>query len=78
MLPLDDGWALLLSVAKYYSPAGTEIQENGVSPTVEVSAAAPIDPLSPPSLPDESVEAGDRQLDRAIEILLGEAGAEAA
>jgi carboxyl-terminal processing protease len=71
LLPLAEGWALVLSVAKYYSPAGTEIQRNGVLPTVEVTAAAAVDPLAPV---DESAGAPnqtrDRQLDRAIEILL--------
>ena len=75
LLPLDDGFALLLSVAKYYSPSGSEIQQTGVIPTIEVTAAAAVDPLS---FPDEPAQARDRQLDRAIEILLGEAGEEAA
>ncbi len=75
LLPLDDGSALLLSVAKYYSPSGSEIQQTGVIPTVEVTAAAALDPLA---LPEESAQTTDRQLDRAIEILLGEAGEQAA
>ena len=75
LLPLDDGFAFLLSVAKYYSPSGSEIQQTGVLPTVEVTAAAAVDPLT---LPDEPAQATDRQLDRAVEILLGEAGEEAA
>ena len=75
LLPLDDGFALLLSVAKYYSPSGSEIQQTGVIPTVEVTAAAAVGPLT---LPDEPAQATDRQLDRAVEILLGEAGEEAA
>jgi len=36
LIPLDDGSALILSVAKYYSPAGKAIQENGIMPTVVV------------------------------------------
>jgi carboxyl-terminal processing protease len=31
---LDDGSAVILSVAKYYSPSGKAIQDNGVTPTV--------------------------------------------
>ena len=75
LLPLEGGWALLLSVAKYYSPSGSEIQLTGVIPTIEVTAAAIVDPLA---VPDQPGQATDRQLDRAIEVLLGEAGEEAA
>ena len=42
-LTLDDGAAVILSVAKYYSPAGKAIQDTGVTPNVaqaEVEAAA--------------------------------------
>lgn len=66
LLPLEDGFALLLSVAKYYTPNGVEIQEAGITPTVEVSTTAS-DPLA---VPDENTQDEDRQLDRAIEILL--------
>ncbi len=75
LLPLNDGWALLLSVAKYYSPSGSEIQQTGVIPTIEVTVTATVDPLN---LPEDPPEATDRQLDRAVEILLGEALEEAA
>lgn len=40
---LDDGSAVILSVAKYYTPAGKAIQDNGVTPSVpqaEVEAPA--------------------------------------
>src|SRR5581483_10047299 len=41
LINLDDGSALLLSVAKYFTPSGKEIentepQESGIKPTVEV------------------------------------------
>ena len=64
--PLDDGFALLLSVAKYYTPNGVEIQESGIMPTVEVTPTVS-DPLA---VPDEPEQQRDRQLDRAIEVLL--------
>ena len=35
-IPLDDGAALILSVAKYYTPVGKQIQETGVTPNVVV------------------------------------------
>ena len=34
---LDDGSAVLLAVAKYYSPSGKAIQDTGVTPTYQVS-----------------------------------------
>ena len=36
LIPLEDGSALLISVAKYYTPLGKEIQESGIKPTIEV------------------------------------------
>jgi carboxyl-terminal processing protease len=36
-IQMDDGGAVILSVAKYYSPAGKSIQDNGVTPTVQVT-----------------------------------------
>jgi carboxyl-terminal processing protease len=66
LLPLGDGTALLLSLANYYTPAGDEIQTQGVTPTVEVAATEAEDPLA---LPGSEPEDRDRQLDRALEIL---------
>jgi carboxyl-terminal processing protease len=37
VIPLDDGAALLLSVAKYYTPGGKAIQDNGLTPSVLVA-----------------------------------------
>ena len=37
VIPLDDGSALILSVAKYYSPGGKSIQDHGVTPNVLVA-----------------------------------------
>jgi len=36
VIPLDDGSGLILSVAKYFTPAGKLIQDEGVDPTVAV------------------------------------------
>lgn len=71
LLPLESGWALLLSVANYYTPDGDNIQTEGIRPTVEVSLAEPLplDPLGVADLSDEEPSA-DRQLNRAIEILI--------
>jgi carboxyl-terminal processing protease len=47
---LDDGGALILSVAKYYGPAGKAIQDTGVTPSVsQLETEGPVedDSLSP-------------------------------
>lgn len=71
---LPDGGALILSVAKYYSPGGKAIQDAAVTPNVLVAdqadnlapededQAAPQDQAQPKSQPDD-------QLNKAIEVL---------
>ena len=66
LFPLEDGSALLLSFANYYTPSGDEIQTEGVRPTVEV---APVEQEDPLAIPGAGAEERDRQLDRALEIL---------
>jgi carboxyl-terminal processing protease len=68
-IPLDDGAALILSIAKYYSPSGKAIPDNGVTPNVVVLeprqfVATEDGEPAPPSPPRE-----DTQLKRAIELL---------
>lgn len=73
---LDDGGAIVLSVAKYHSPEGKAIQDTGVTPSVPVvevepyidveeeeTTEAPIPP-QPPRTPAEDV-----LLNKAIEVL---------
>jgi len=68
-IELPDGGALLLTVAKYQSPAGKKIQDVAVTPTVVVGPA-----------PDEEqdVEAppakGDEPLNKALEVLKAKNG----
>src|SRR5215470_5011492 len=77
LIEVPDGSALILSIAKYYTPKGKVIQENGITPNIEVAS---VDDLA--VLPDD--EAGgaanteepqkpqvkeDEQLHRAIEVL---------
>jgi carboxyl-terminal processing protease len=38
-IKMDDGSAIILSVAKYYSPDGKSIQDNGVTPETLVADA---------------------------------------
>ena len=41
-ITMDDGSAVILSVAKYYSPSGKAIQDTGVTPSVPVQEAEPM------------------------------------
>ena len=72
VITLDDGSALLLSVAKYYGPDGKAIQDNGVTPSVIESSAdqaAGADDDNEPSEPEQFGGKDDQQLRKAIEIL---------
>jgi carboxyl-terminal processing protease len=74
MFDLPDGGALILSVAKYYSPGGKAIQDAAVTPNVLVAdqsdnvvsddedQTAPQDEAQPKSQPDD-------QLNKAVEVL---------
>ena len=76
-LDLPDGGALILSIAKYYSPSGKAIQDTAVTPNVVVAdaiddgvnpdddgAAAPADDESKPQK-----NPVDDQLNKAVEVL---------
>jgi len=75
---LNDGSAVILSVAKYYSPDGKAIQDNGVTPNVlqaeaEVAAAdgAAYDNLPDVALPDDTTNkkpAIDELMKRALTL----------
>jgi carboxyl-terminal processing protease len=82
LIPLEDGYGLLISVAKYYTPGGKEIQQaepqdSGVRPAVEIRQAADevIDPNADDQVEDQQpqvnqpVKEEDRQLNKAIEVL---------
>jgi carboxyl-terminal processing protease len=76
LLQLDDGSALILTVANYYTPAGKSIPADGVTPTVEVKYspddyAQLTQPGPPPPPPGQAVSMDDPVLKKAIEILQG-------
>ena len=76
LIPLEDGAALVLTVANYYTPAGKSIPEDGVAPTVEVKAASEEqaelgDEEAPPVEQPPARE--DQVLKKAIELLKGAA-----
>ena len=75
-IDLPDGGALILSVAKYYSPSGKAIQDNAITPNVLVAdvdeSAGPDDEDETPAAPDQEAKpkpAVDDQLNKAVEML---------
>ena len=76
LIELEDGSALFLTLANYYTPNGKEIPIDGVTPTVEVRALpddmAELGEVSPP-VPSSSVS--DPVVKKAVQIL--EAGSAA-
>jgi carboxyl-terminal processing protease len=72
-LTLDDGSAVLLSVAKYYSPAGKAIQDNGVTPNYPMidAGAGDGDPDGDGPLPAPEPNKEDLLLKKALEVLSG-------
>jgi carboxyl-terminal processing protease len=84
MIPLDDGGALILTVAYYSAPDGKSIVEDGVAPTVEVHPKA-ADPSEPTDTEDEAPlgngqlpKADDPVYDKGLELLRGGAAQKAA
>ncbi|HEY6308287.1 MAG TPA: S41 family peptidase [Candidatus Angelobacter sp.] len=76
LIEVPDGSALILSVAKYYTPKGKVIQDTGITPNIQVAssddlaAALPDDDDSnSPSEPQKTQPKEDDQLHRAIEVL---------
>jgi carboxyl-terminal processing protease len=78
VLDVPDGSALILSVAKYYTPKGKVIQENGITPNIEVAAIDDIpvvtdedgNPTGPTAEePEKAAPKDDEQLHRAIDVL---------
>jgi carboxyl-terminal processing protease len=81
LIEVPDGSALILSVAKYYTPKGKVIQDTGITPNVQVAssddlaAALPDDDDNPntPSEPQKTQPKEDDQLHRALEVLKAKA-----
>jgi len=70
---LDDGSAMLLAVANWLTPSGRQIKGNGIEPDVAISLPLNSIPASPAQAASgDPVALEDVQLQRAIEILLGQ------
>lgn len=77
LIDLPDGSALILSVAKYYSPSGKAIQDVAITPNVLIAdtdddAAAPDEEQDSTTPADENkvkVPQTDEQLRKAIDVL---------
>jgi carboxyl-terminal processing protease len=70
-ITMDDGSAVILSVAKYYSPAGKAIQDTGVVPSVpatEEATAVDDDGNAQPNAPS-ATQGEDTVLKKAIEVV---------
>jgi carboxyl-terminal processing protease len=78
---LPDGAALILSVAKYVSPSGKKLQDDGVTPGVLVASnfdqATAVDedatPTESQATPAKSSVAVDEQLSKALTLLKNKA-----
>ena len=75
-ITLADGSAVIMSVAKYYSPDGKSIQDNGVTPNVlQADVVGATDTQTDDNLPDVAPEETskkptvDELLNKAIQIL---------
>src|SRR5271157_655349 len=81
VIDMPDGAALILSVAKYYSPSGKVIQDTAITPNILVADANDdfISPDEDENAPDEAQQEKqkanqpDDQLNRAIQVLKGPA-----
>ena len=80
-IDLPDGGALILSVAKYYSPSGKAIQDTAVTPNVVVADENEENVISEdedqPNAPEQEIKPKntvDDQLKKAVEVLKRRAG----
>ncbi len=76
LIELPDGGALILSIAKYYSPQGKAIQDTAVTPNVlaaDVNEDTPVpdedENATPAEIEKKAAPERDEQLDKAIEVL---------
>jgi carboxyl-terminal processing protease len=82
---MEDGAALILSVAKYYTPKGSIIQDTGITPNVKVASSDDLafvpddDDGGAATTPEEQQQKEtkpkeDDQLKKAIDVLKAKSG----
>lgn len=74
LIEVPDGSALILSIAKYYTPNGKIIQDTGITPNVQVASNDEVVTISEDEdnsteEPQKTQPKEDEQLRRAIEVL---------
>ena len=76
LIQLEDGSALILTVANYYTPDNKEIPVDGVVPTVIVHPAMDDATAAANDVPAPSSSPNDPVVKKAIEILQGMGGSQ--
>ena len=81
LIELPDGGALILSIAKYYSPQGKAIQDAAVTPNIAVADVADDGPVpdedenaTPSDVQKKAAPEKDEQLQKAVEVLKSRQG----
>jgi len=74
LIEVPDGSALILSIAKYYTPEGKVIQDTGITPNIVVASANDLgvsddDGGASDEEPQKTAPASDDQLNRALQVL---------
>lgn len=75
LIEVPDGSALILSIAKYYTPNGKIIQDTGITPNILVASNDDLavisddDDSTPSAEPQKTQPKEDEQLRRAIDVL---------
>lgn len=68
-ITMDDGSAVILSVAKYYSPSGKAIQDTGVVPSVPMIEVEPVTDEEETPQAEQPKPTEDNLLKKAIEVV---------
>ena len=80
-ITMDDGSAVILSVAKFYSPNGKAIQDTGITPSVAVQETEPVvldDDGNPQNIEPQQQPNEDLLLKKAIEVVTKGKGSDVA
>lgn len=71
LFPLDGKGAIKLTISRFYTPQGHEIQGKGITPDIVVEAGGVVSPLSYIKDPSKLIAEDDQQLNRAFDMLKG-------